>query len=117
MNEATLERVAHAIRAHRFFYTDEDDLQAGIAGALESRGYTVRREVPLDRHNRIDIVVDSIGVEVKVAGSTSDVERQVARYLSFPVLSGLVLVTSRVVHLHVRPDPRLTIVTLAKAGL
>jgi hypothetical protein len=112
--------VSAAIRNHRFRYSSEDRLQEGIALALTSRGYSVQREVRLDSHCRIDLVVARIGIEVKIAGTAADVHRQIARYLRSDQLDALVLVTSRVRHLHIPESingKQVEVITLAWAGL
>lgn len=112
--------VAAAIRSFRFRYVDEDQLQEGLAGALARRGFDVQREVRLDARNRIDLMVGRVGIEVKVAGKASDVLRQCTRYLALDALDELVLVSSRVRHMH--PPQTLAgkpfhVVSLTGAGL
>lgn len=112
--------IARVIRAHRFRYSSEEELQDGLAQALAAAGLPVEREVRLDSRNRIDIVVGRVGVEVKIDGSSSNVSRQCERYLQSDLLDGLVLVTSRVRHVHVGLTPEgkeFRVVTLAGAGL
>ncbi len=89
--------VADAIRAFDFRYGDEDQLQQGLAAALESEGFDVQREVRLNARDRIDLMVDRVGIEVKVAGATASVGRQLARYAQHD-LDGLVLVTNKLRH-------------------
>ncbi|MBO0872641.1 MAG: hypothetical protein J2P19_04560 [Pseudonocardia sp.] len=95
---ATAGAVAAVVTAHRYRYANEADLQAGIAAALRSAGYPVRREVPLSRRDRIDVLVDRVGVEVKLAGRLPDVTRQLARYARTGRVDELVLVTTRAEH-------------------
>jgi hypothetical protein len=115
------EAVAASIRSRRFRYVDEDRLQEGLAAALIADGFIVEREHRLDARCRIDIYVDCrIGVEVKVAGSRADVQRQLERYLLHDDLDGIVLVTSRSSHMGVpsrfRGKP-IEVVCLNGAGL
>jgi hypothetical protein len=115
----SLADVALVVRAYRFTYASEAQLQAGIAAALEKHGHAVQREFTLaGGAGRIDLLVDSaVGVEVKVAGTADAVARQVARYLeSDEIPGGVVLVTAKVGHLAIS-HPRLEVVTLAGAGL
>lgn len=111
--------MAEAIRAVRFSYSSEADLQEGISRALAAAGIDHEREVDLGV-GRIDLLVGRVGVEVKVAGGPAEVGRQALRYLRSDRLDSLVLVTSRVKHLHL-PDElagkRVEVVTLAWAGL
>lgn len=94
----TLEDVAIALRGYRFRYANEDALQRGLAGALEASGFDVQREVILDAHSRIDLLIGGVGIEVKVAGSTPRVLRQLERYTRFDAVESLILVTSRARH-------------------
>lgn len=98
--------VAAAIRARHFDFANEEELQEGLALALADAGYPVRREVVLDGTSRIDLMVvqdaeseewvpPGIGIEVKVAGRSASVLKQLERYARFDQVTGLILVTSR----------------------
>jgi hypothetical protein len=95
--EAGLRTIAEAIRSFNFHYGDEDQLQQGLAEALKSHGFAVEREVRLGPGERIDLLIGRIGIEVKVAGSSSSVARQLARYARHN-LDGLILVTNKLRH-------------------
>ncbi len=95
---ATLDQVVTVIRGHRFRHATEDELQEGLAEALAGAGYRVEREARLTPRDRIDLLVDTIGVEVKVAGVPRDVERQLSRYAASERITALVLVTNRARH-------------------
>jgi hypothetical protein len=59
--------------------------------------------VPLsDGKSRIDLLVGSTGIEVKIDGSYSSVLRQLTRYAACPELTELILVTTRSKH-HLLP--------------
>jgi hypothetical protein len=94
----TAAAVAAAIRARRYRYATEEDLQQGILEALIGQGFAARREVRLSPRNRIDLLVGRIGIEVKVGGIGRNVERQLARYAASDLIDGLVLVTNRARH-------------------
>ena len=95
----TAAEIATLLRAARFQFSSEDDLQRGIDGLLKSRGLTVQREVVLGPHDRIDFLLDGgIGIEVKVRGNASDLGRQVERYMENPRVSTVIVVTSRMTH-------------------
>lgn len=80
--------------------SSEADLQRGVANVLAGDGFAFREQVSLDEHSRIDFLEEAgIGIELKVAGSRADVIRQLHRYASFDSVSGLVLVTTRRMHL------------------
>ncbi|HET7588612.1 MAG TPA: hypothetical protein VFK14_00280 [Solirubrobacterales bacterium] len=91
-----------AIRRHTFQFANEDELQQGLAAALTSEGLDVEREVRFDKHNRIDLLVDRIGIEVKVKGGTAEVHRQLCRYT--PHVDQLVLVTIKAGHVQDLPS-------------
>ncbi|MGH4017865.1 MAG: hypothetical protein ACRDT0_01200 [Pseudonocardiaceae bacterium] len=90
--------VVAAIASHRFCYRAETQLQHGIAAALAAAGLPVRREVALSRTDRVDILVETVAVEVKVAGSATTVLRQLQRYAAHDLVCELVLVTTRAAH-------------------
>lgn len=113
---ATAWSVAEAIRRFDFHYGDEDQLQRGLASALSSAGFEVEREVRLGRGERIDLLVDLIGVEVKVKGSSAQVGRQLVRYARHD-LDGLVLVTTKLRHAPPSLPIPVEVVCLAGASL
>lgn len=94
----TAERVAAVIRAHRFRYTTEDELQQLLATAIANAGLPVEREVRLGDHGRIDLFVGGVGVEVKVAGALTRLRRQLERYARSQLVRELVVVSNRASH-------------------
>lgn len=95
----TPEQVAAAINGATLQYVTEDDLQAALATALATSGVVATREVQLsDGMSRIDLLVGTIGIEVKIAGRSADVARQLARYAACLEISALILVTNRAAH-------------------
>jgi hypothetical protein len=114
----TLDQVLAVIRGHRFRYSDEEELQEGIAAALTAASLDVEREVRLDDHDRIDILVGTIGIEVKVAGSAESALAQLQRYATHPEIEHLVLITSQWQRLpKVAGTKPLTTVSLAAGAL
>lgn len=100
--------IVSVLRAYRFRWADEADLQAGVHGALTASGYNPEREVRLSARDRIDVLVGTIGIEVKVArpGSVAPAERvttQLQRYAAHEQITELILVTTTVRHKRV-PD-------------
>ena len=88
-----------ALRSVRFRYSSEEDLQLGIDKLLRERRIQFEREVRLDAHSRIDLLVDGgVGIEVKIGGSTSELGHQVLRYLQHPRINQVVVVTTRATH-------------------
>jgi len=77
----------------------ESRLQDAIARLFTDHDLTFAREVRLTPEDIIDFVVDgSLGLEVKVDGSLSDVTRQLHRYAHTGRLEQLLLVTTRSRH-------------------
>jgi hypothetical protein len=115
----TLDQVLAVIRDHRFSYANEEELQEGLAAAIASTGLDVQREVRFDGASRIDLLVDRVGIEVKVKGGVGEVERQLRRYA--PHVDELVLVTIKASHRSYLPDEiegvPLTVEFLAGAAL
>lgn len=90
--------LATLLSGYRFTFKDEAGLQESIAAALETSGCAVEREVRLDAHSRIDILVGRVGIEVKVKGSPTEVTRQLQRYAHSDLVDEIVLVTHRSAH-------------------
>lgn len=89
--------IVQAVRAYRFHYSNEKELQEAVAKALLAAGIPFEREKILpEDFGTIDFLVDGrIGVEIKIKGSPSAVARQLLRYLKCREISELVLVTGR----------------------
>lgn len=96
-----LGRVVETLRSYRFSTADEDELQQAIADVLERAGLDPEREHRLGARDRIDLLVERVGIEVKVAGAARAVERQLARYAESDEIDALILVTSRARHITV----------------
>lgn len=111
--------VVDVLSARRFSYGSEDQLQAGLAAALEDAGFEPEREVYLAGAGRIDLLVGRVGIEVKVAGSPGRVLEQLRRYAASGQIDGLVLVTSQFKHRmpEVVGGKPLECVSIAGAGL
>lgn len=98
---ASAELVAAAIRRFSYRFATENDLQQGVEAALVTAfpGEAVEREVRLTPADRIDLMVDGVGVECKIAGRPESLVRQCNRYLLLPQVEELVIVSSRARHL------------------
>lgn len=57
-----------------------------------------RREVSLGRGCRVDFMIGSLAVELKVGGSLADLTRQLSRYAEKDDVSGILVVTTRQAH-------------------
>lgn len=117
---ATVDQVVDAIRAHRFCYADETQLQEGLAAALAAAGLSSTREVRLNARDRIDILVDDVGIEVKVDGRVSSLLRQITRYAESERVGAIVVVSNRVRHLQLPSEingKQVRSISLTGAGL
>lgn len=89
-----LSRIVHIIQSRRINVSTEIAAHNAIHVALIANGMDVQREVWLSDADRIDLLVGTIGIEVKVAGSRRDIWRQLSRYAANPAIEGLVLATA-----------------------
>lgn len=76
----------------RFNFNNEAELQAALAQHLAS--FQPRAEVRLNEKDRIDFVIEGVGIEVKVDGTRAEVLRQLHRYANSGLLDALILVTT-----------------------
>lgn len=92
-------QLAEIIENGRHTFTTEDELQASIHGQLTTLGGDAHREVRLARGlGRIDLLLGTVGIEVKTKGPASTVARQLLRYTHAEELTHLLLVTTRAKH-------------------
>lgn len=115
----TAAQIAEALELHGYLVGNESELQYAIEAILTAGGATVEREVRLSPRDRIDLLVGSCGIEVKVQGSAADVERQLRRYAEHARVESLVLVTTRHAHAVMPPDidgVPVTVIVLRGAG-
>ena len=109
--------VVKALKAYRFNYQNEKELQEGVEGALAANKIPFEREKILGSNfGTIDFLVDGhIGIEIKTKGSPSAVARQLVRYFKCEKIHELILLTGRS-RLGVLPavilGKKLTVVTL-----
>ena len=98
MIERELRRVADALASVRMpAQPEEYDIHAAVADALAAAGLAYVHEYRLGPRNRIDFLVGRVGIEVKKGRpATSDLTRQLRRYLAADALDGLIVVTQRV---------------------
>ncbi len=90
--------IVRLLSAVRIRHSTEEQLQDGIAQVLESEGIAFEREVALTRSSRIDFMVGTVGLEVKIKGPVTAVLRQLYRYACSAETTRLVLVTTRAQH-------------------
>lgn len=93
----SVEELVKLIRAHKFHFKDESDLQDGIEQVLKKAGVAYEREKRLGDLGIIDFLIDGrMGVEVKIKGSPSAVARQVLGYLDAKAVEEMVVISTRV---------------------
>ncbi len=96
--ERDLARVEAALASVRMpAQPEEYDIHAAVAAALAEAGLEYEHEYLLGPRCRIDFRVGRVGIEVKKGRpATSDLTRQLRRYLESDALDGAVVVTQRV---------------------
>ena len=91
----TARELRRLLVGYLFNFTSELELQDGIGDVLRNNRVKHEREAQLGPRDRIDFLVGSIGVEVKVGGGTAALIRQLHRYAQHETISELLVVTSR----------------------
>lgn len=86
-------RIALIIERSRINTTTEAAANSDIRSALEAGGFHVACEVVLGPNDRIDLMVGSIGIEVKVGHRRRSVFAQLMRYATHDRVEALVLAT------------------------
>lgn len=87
-------RIAELIELHCIPTSTELAAHRRIRKLLEAEGFEVECEVALTRGDRIDVLVGTVGVEVKVRGGRRlDILRQLERYAASDRVEALVLGT------------------------
>jgi len=99
-SELTANELARRLGRYRFPVSVEKAMQDAVESALRAEKLEFRREVTRGA-DRIDFVVGTVGVELKVNGSAANVIRQLERYSAWGELTELLLVTTRGHHLAV----------------
>lgn len=93
-----LARIEQALVQHRFRWTRETDLHAGIAEVFRSCGLSFEQEKRLTEGERTDFWLSPVAIEVKVDGGLSAVTRQVMRYADVETVEAVILVTTKMQH-------------------
>lgn len=88
-------KVLEILSAYRFNFANELELQDGIEAVLLERGIDYVRELRLSPGSRIDFLADDVGIEVKIAGSSTNLLRQIARYAKHDEIKSLIVVCNR----------------------
>jgi hypothetical protein len=96
---STVGDVVGAITSWEYQPVDEYDLQCGVAAAMTAARIPFTAEHRLGPRDRLDFLVDGhIAVELKVAGTAAQLERQVRRYAADARVDAVIVVTTRSRH-------------------
>lgn len=90
-------RIATLIEHARIPVSTETAAQLAIGDVLRADGLEVQSEVPLSPADRIDFLVGTVGVELKVRGDVGrrSILRQLERYAEHERVQAIVLATAR----------------------
>lgn len=88
--------IVEILEAYEFDLSSEEDLQDGISQVLDQEGVDYDREVSLSPQDRIDFLIDDVGIEVKINGSLTSVMQQLQRYAKSDRINSIILVTGRI---------------------
>ncbi|MCW3018550.1 MAG: hypothetical protein JWN10_858 [Solirubrobacterales bacterium] len=86
--------IVMALGGYRLKFVSESDLHDAVAWVLDNAFIEFEREVILGPRDRIDLLAGTVGIEIKVGGSSAALEQQLARYAMSDRVSALVVVTS-----------------------
>lgn len=93
-------RIAEVVRAHRFRFNSEIELQRSIGDLLRSRGFDLTAEARLSATSRPDFLTGAgIAIEIKIKGSRNALLRQIQRYMQHGEVQGVIVLSPK--HLHV----------------
>ncbi len=86
------------ISGHKFAFSTEEQLHQCLAQLMQEQGIQFEPEVKLNARDRIDFMVGSVGIEVKIKHPLSSVLRQLHRYAQCPEIDELLLISTRAPH-------------------
>ncbi|WP_415679133.1 hypothetical protein [Tsukamurella hominis] len=95
---AVVASVTGALSGVRFRYRDEFELHLALAARLDEVAVAHQHEVAVPGGGRIDFVFGRVGMEVKIKGAATQVQRQLERYAATGLFDHLILLTTRPVH-------------------
>jgi hypothetical protein len=91
----SMERILNLLQLHAFQYANEVQLHESIAELFTLQEIAFEREVQ-DGANRFDFLIPpGLVVEVKVDGSLSEANRQIARYCECAEVQAVILATTK----------------------
>lgn len=101
MNEAAqiemlTRRICVALPRYTYRFSNERDLQDGVAAVLTGEGIAFDREYIASKEDRFDFLCESgIVIEVKIDGGFADCARQVQRYCGLEVTRAVVIAAAK----------------------
>jgi hypothetical protein len=93
-----IDRLLPILSGQQYRPATEADLRDSLAVVLTEAGVRFDREYPMGETGRPDFFVDGVVIEVKARGGRSDLVRQVMRYAEHPMVTGILVVTTRAQH-------------------
>lgn len=94
MDGWTPDALSRLIGGCRVDLSTEAAAQRGLADLFRSHAVPFRAEVRLSDEDRIDFLVGTVGIEVKIGQSRRAILRQLDRYAQSPDIAALLLVSS-----------------------
>lgn len=114
-----LDAIARVIKQCSFRWSSEADIHKGLLQWLGNQQQHVpsfRSEVILSKRDRLDVLLaDGTAIEIKVDGTKTEVLRQLHRYAEHEQVTGLILLTTKMVHTSMPPavlDKPLVVVSI-----
>jgi hypothetical protein len=83
------------LKGRCFDLGNETRLQREIARVFDKKNIPYKREVVLSDRDRIDFMVNNIGIEIKINGSSSKIFRQCRRYCKHNEVDELILASNK----------------------
>lgn len=89
-----LETLHMALAGHAVTTDNEAELSDAVRRLLDARGIRYETEVRLDARDRLDFLVGTVAIELKVKGSLAALLRQLDRYARHERIDSLLVATT-----------------------
>ena len=107
--------IAKLISRYSFQFSDEYELQDAIEQILTNADVEFQKEHYLGKGERIDFLVGTTGIEIKVSGGSDAVWRQLKRYFKYDEIDSILLITSRATHQEIaKADERVEVLVVQR---
>lgn len=94
-----MNNIVRMLQRYKIRTDNEFEVQQQVEQIFKSNGVDYKREFRLSPKDRIDFLVDSIGIEIKVHGwSAKKIYDQIERYSKYDLIRLIVLLTSQACH-------------------